>query len=384
MKKTALDRKVVVQELIDRFWILKKDDPDIYYQVREMEFELRRFFSDTFRYGLVVTHEIVKLEKMPTSIYEWLGVHKGPDFSNHRDYVFLFLLLAFLEGKGNDQQFVLQEICLMISASYPGEKQITWKQGLGYRNRLSLIRVLKYAVKMRLIEMVDKELDDFSSNGEHDVLMQKTPFLPYFLRTVPFDVRKWKSVDDIQQHFTDMARVGTEHSHTVFRKLFMEPILYLDELPEEEAQYIKNYGRYIEDHVEKHTQYTVERFYNAILLVKHENKIRETLYPVDDNMMHKFVLSFCGRVKADLSIETVLEQFHRNIDIPFQVVDQLINEMRKEDGSKWTREFGEKTTSDLRGILIQFLEQWKFGSQVGNFTLRLREGAFRVIGAYEA
>ncbi|MCR8982546.1 TIGR02678 family protein [Brevibacillus laterosporus] len=255
--------------------------------------------------------------------------------------------------------------------------------GPGYRNRLSLIRVLKYVAKMRLVDVVDKDIDDFASNDEHDVLLQKTAYLPYFLRSFPFDVRQWKSLDDIRLHLTKTARDGIDRRHSVFRKLFMEPILYLDELPEDETLYIKNYGRIIEDHVENNTHYIVERFDNAILLVKHENQIRENLFPSDKNMMHKFVLSFCGRVKAELDIKAVLGKFKRSIDIPFQRIDQIINQMREEDSSKWTRGFEDKTTSELRSILIQFLVQRKFAYLSDNFNLTLREGAFRVIGVYD-
>ncbi|MCR8982547.1 DUF2398 family protein [Brevibacillus laterosporus] len=130
MKKITLDRKEIIQELLDRFWVLKKDDLDLYYQVFDMQLDLRHFFSETFRYGLIISHDMVKLEKTPTEVYEWLGAEQISDFSNTRDFVFLFLLLSFLEGKNNDHQFLLQDICEIISASYPGEESITWKSGL--------------------------------------------------------------------------------------------------------------------------------------------------------------------------------------------------------------------------------------------------------------
>lgn len=131
-----------IRLLIERFWITREDDEELYYLIKDNEAEIKPFFRDTFRYRLIITHELVKLEKVPIKTYNWMGnkdIKNQTIFRRQRDFVFLFCLLAFLEGEGKDDQFSLQNICEAIQAYYPqsdddmGEHvTIIWKEGSGY------------------------------------------------------------------------------------------------------------------------------------------------------------------------------------------------------------------------------------------------------------
>ncbi|MFJ7556808.1 DUF2398 family protein [Bacillus thuringiensis] len=80
-----------VHTLLERFWVLKEQDPDMYNNIRKQEPDLRTYFRDTFRYRLVVTHNLAKLEKIPVRVPIWI---EG-ELKYKRDYVFLMLLLAY-------------------------------------------------------------------------------------------------------------------------------------------------------------------------------------------------------------------------------------------------------------------------------------------------
>ncbi|MGV7643121.1 DUF2398 family protein, partial [Mycobacterium kansasii] len=68
---------------------------------------------------------------------------------------------------------------------YPGTaEEVVWTS---LSQRLSLIRVIKYCEKMRIIKTFDREIDDFRENENHDMLFETTSFLRYFMDNFYFD-----------------------------------------------------------------------------------------------------------------------------------------------------------------------------------------------------
>lgn len=130
-----------IRLLVERFWITREANVEEYYLIKDNEAEIKAFFRDTFRYRLIITHELVKLEKVPVKMYNWMGnkdVNGQTTFKRRRDFVFLFCILAFIEGKGRDDQFSLQNLCEAIQAYYPQPEDgehvtIIWKEGSGIK-----------------------------------------------------------------------------------------------------------------------------------------------------------------------------------------------------------------------------------------------------------
>ena len=71
------------------------------------------------------------------------------DFTEPREYVYLMLLLMFLEDKAKEEQFLLSHITEFISSNPIGDKA-DWTN---YYTRRSLIKVLRFAVKNRIIKI---------------------------------------------------------------------------------------------------------------------------------------------------------------------------------------------------------------------------------------
>src|SRR5699024_10559864 len=180
-------------------------------------------------------------------------------FKKQRDFVFLFCILAFIEGKGRDDQFSLQDICEAIQVYYPQKENsehvtIIWKEGSGYQNRLSLIRVLKYMLNMKLLVIVDQYLEDFAADAEHDVLFERTPYVPFFTRNFK-DIFTWGNYDDFKLSLELSNEEYIDGKHRFYRRLFLEPIVYHNEITAEEQDYVKRFYPAIENNILKYTGY---------------------------------------------------------------------------------------------------------------------------------
>ena len=53
------------EQLLVRRWILRSQDPQLYYEIKDHQKELRRRFQDKFGYALIINPLLAKLEKIP-------------------------------------------------------------------------------------------------------------------------------------------------------------------------------------------------------------------------------------------------------------------------------------------------------------------------------
>ena len=91
--------------LLNRRWILKSRERELYYQVKEelSSGEEKKFLMEKLGYQVVVNPYMIKVEKMPAVPENWMGIL---EFKEPIEYVFFCLVLMFLEDKEAEEQFV--------------------------------------------------------------------------------------------------------------------------------------------------------------------------------------------------------------------------------------------------------------------------------------
>lgn len=68
--------------LFQYYWILRKEQPEIYRLIREREKVLRRYIDDKFGMRLIIHQHFIKLEKIPVQPERWMGIQ---DFQEKMD-----------------------------------------------------------------------------------------------------------------------------------------------------------------------------------------------------------------------------------------------------------------------------------------------------------
>ena len=74
-----------LETLLDRRWILKSRDWDLYYQVKDDLGGIRKFVTEKLGYPLIVNPYLVKLEKLPAKPENWMGIL---EFEDKTEYIF--------------------------------------------------------------------------------------------------------------------------------------------------------------------------------------------------------------------------------------------------------------------------------------------------------
>ena len=153
--------------LLNRRWILKSGEKELYYKLRDSLGELRKFTTEKLGCQIIDNSLLIKMEKIPVIPEDFMGIQT---FSSKEEYAYLCILLMFLEDRDADSQFILSQLTEYISANLPGDIS-DWTL---YANRRRLIRVLRYAVDQGLVEITDGNEDTFMDNEAGEVLYGTT------------------------------------------------------------------------------------------------------------------------------------------------------------------------------------------------------------------
>ena len=153
--------------LLNNRWILKSDNKELYYQLRDAVGDLRKFSNEKLGCQIIDNSILIKMEKIPAVPESFMGINQ---FTSIEEYAYLCILLMFLEDKDPQEQFILSQLTEYISANLPGE--ITdWTL---YINRRRLIKVLRYAVEQGLLFVTDGTDDVFMDAADGEVLYENS------------------------------------------------------------------------------------------------------------------------------------------------------------------------------------------------------------------
>ena len=218
-----------IEILLNRRWVLKSEDKELYYKVRDAVGELRKYSTDKLGCQIIDNSTLVKMEKIPVVPEPFMGIIQ---FSSKEEYVFLCILLMFLEDRDAQEQFILSQFTEYAASIMPGE--ITdWTV---YTNRRRLIRVLRFAVEQGLISVTDGTDELFMDDAGGEVLYENTGASKYFMRNFPKDIMGYTSPDDFRESewFDVDEDRGFARRHRVYKRLLFAPAMYREDGSDED------------------------------------------------------------------------------------------------------------------------------------------------------
>lgn len=362
-KAPPFDEKAreAAEQLMERFWVLREDEPELYQMVRERERALRLYFTDKLGYHLIIHRYFAKLEKLPAKPEPWMGV---AGFTETADYTLFCCFMAFLESKNIDEQFLLSDLCEALTAHYPQEEGLDWTN---YSRRRSLVRVLQHVVEGQLIKVVEGDITGFGLEESHEVLFEIPPVSRYFMPSYPKELPEFSSLEEIYSGQWRETKGMEEHEsmlrrHRVYRRLFLSPVFYSDGAEDPDFQYLRNFHRRIAEDIEEHTSYLLELYANAALLVSSERKARLTLFP-ENRALAEIVMQLAVLVREKWASAEVAQRSSGALDLSAVEFEQLILKCKQRFGAGWSKEYREALPSTTAADLLNYLVHWNMANQ---------------------
>ncbi len=363
--------------LLDNYWILRETDPENYYRIKDKEPELRTFFREKLGYTLVINPHLIRVTKIPGEAQAWMGIN---DFISPLDYSFLYLVLAFLEDKGAEDQFVLSELTEYMVSVFPGDDEIDWTL---YQQRRSLVRVLQHLRELGCLKINDGREQNFSENVEAEVLYESTGLSRYFLPSFSADITAFHSGEQfLQQEWGELAEDrGLIRRHRVYRKLLLSPAVYAQGADDPDLQYLRSYGHIVERDVNTWLGADMHLHRLCGLLVFEEKRLLRETFPQTNNLSD-IVLKISEILKEGLeqgrwkpengTINMIEAKFH-----------QMIAECHQRFSPAWYKTYREKPLDKLATEVLEYMENWEMVSVDPIFrTVTIYPLAVKLVGEY--
>lgn len=327
--------------LMARRWVLKAEDRQRYYRVREALPVIRSFATEKLGCQVIENASLIKLEKIPVLAEPAMGIR---EFSTKEEYAFLCLLLMFLEDRDIGEPFILSQFTEYVVANLPGGG-VDWTH---YRSRQQLVRVLRFATAQGMLRVRDGNEDNFVQSEVGEVLYENTGVSRYFMRHFPRDIMNYSRPEDFAQ--SDWVAMDEERGiarrHRVYRRLLFSMGILQSEGMTEDVDYLKNYGRRLKDELEKifDGELHVHRG-NAFFMQGESCHVGETL--PNDTGLSDVLLLVCAEIREQVRQEIWLPEKDDRIQVTLVEFEQLLRKIRREQGAGFMKSLRDLTDGEF-------------------------------------
>ena len=362
-------------DLLENYLILKERDTDFYYDVKDNIDKYKSFIYDNLAYDIIIKDDFIKLEKIPGIPEEWMGIN---EFTEIKEYIFFILLITFLEDKNKEEQFILSSITEYIEHNYPDEK-IEWTI---FKNRKSLIKVMKFAIDIGIIKKNDGSEEEFSKSETGDVLYESTGLSRYIVRRFSKNIEDSESYEDLLgAEFSGISKdLGTVRKNRVFRRLLLSPVVYNDENDNGDYDYIKSKRSFIRNTFEENLGWDIHIHKNgALAALENSNEVKD-IFP-NKKGESAAVLFINKEVRRNINSGNLKKEDNDTVVMSNSEFDEFIIEVRRTHGHGFTKTLRDVSEQVFINIIRNFMKDFSMIREEKDFTI-LMPIIGKVLGEY--
>lgn len=362
-------------DLLENYLILKERDRELYYDVKDNIDKYKNFIYDNLAYDIIIKDDFIKLEKIPGIPEEWMGIN---EFTEIKEYIFFILLITFLEDKNKEEQFILSSITEYIEHNYPNEK-IEWTI---FKNRKSLIKVMKFAIDIGIIKKNDGSEEEFSKSEAGDVLYESTGLSRYIVRRFNKDIEDIESYEDLlSTEFSGISKdLGTVRKNRVFRRLLLSPVIYNDENDNGDYDYIKSKRSFIRNTFEENLGWDIHVHKNgALAVLENSNEVKD-IFP-NKKGESLAVLFINKEIRSRIKSGKLKKEDNDTVIMSNVEFDEFIIEVRKTHGHGFTKTLRDASEEVFINIIRSFMKDFSMIREEKGFTI-LMPIIGKVLGEY--
>lgn len=368
-----------LQMLLENFWILREDREN-FNKIRDAENKIKPFVEEKLGYRLIINPYIIKLEKVPSDVEEWMGIDA---FQMPMDYAFLCLLLAFLEDKGPEDQFVLSNITEYIEAQYDGPDKVDWTL---FQQRKSLVRVLNFAVDIGIIKIDDGDHERFSESEDTEVLYENTGISRYFLRSFNREITEDMKIEDFLQEDLNLSNskdAVIQRRHRAYRKLILSPAVYSEGPDDQDFIYIKNYRNTIAKDLEEYVGLRLHLHKTSAFVLFNDNKYLRSYFPDKNKNISDIMLQVSKIIREMIEEGKLAYNPDDTIDITEAEFINIILKVKERFSDGWYKSYREMSEKQLIEEVIENMESFKMIKRVEELhSIKILPMTAKLIGEY--
>lgn len=369
-----------LEMLLENFWIIKDADKELYYKLKDSVTAYKSFLTEKLGYQIIINPYLIKLEKLPGKAESWMGI---TDFDDKLEYMFLCLVLMFLEDRDIGEQFVLSQITEFIQGTCPGNETVDWTL---YRHRRYVVKVLRFAYETGMIKVDDGDEQNFAMTSDAEVLYENTGLSRYFMRNFTGNIMNYYTYGDIENdEWLDTARdKGMIRRNRVYRRVVMSPAIYSEGPEDADYLYIKNYRNVIQSDLEKYLEGSFHVHRNGAFFVLPASKNFKDTFP-ENRAVCDIALQINALLLEKLQAGIVTVAADDVIILSKPYFETLLHEVRRKNGDGWSKEYREMKFEKLHDDIMDYLEGFSLLKRLHEGTeIAILPLAGKIVGGYPA
>lgn len=365
--------------LLSRRWILKANDRELYYKVKESlaSGETRRFLREKLGYQVIVNPYLIKVEKTPAVPENWMGIL---EFTSPVEYVFFCIVLMFLEDKEAEDQFVLSELTEYVQSQYR-EEPVDWTV---YRYRRHMIKVMKYCVAQGILKVNDGNEEGFARDDTSEVLYENTGVSRYFMKNFTQDIMGYTSPRDFEkEEWIDVDEDrGIVRRQRVYRRLLMTMGMCRTEETEEDFAYVRNFRNMLQGEFSELLDCELQVYRESAFLVLGEGCRMGRCFP-EDHTLSDIVLLINRMIREKADGGEIEIPSDGQIRLPKESFRKLIEDCKERYGRGFNKTYREMTMEEFYREVSAYMEELMLAEQERD-AVRISPVAGKIAGQYPA
>lgn len=353
-----------MQLLLNNFWILKEDDLDNYYKIKRNQHLLRDYINKTLGSRLIIHDRFIKLEKVPAQALESIGL---PNFILQTDYIYLCLILLFLEDKTRETYFMLSDLIDYVKNTAVALELNNVPNWTLTKERKSLKRAVNFLEKIKVIKLKDASKDDFSDNENAEALYISTGLSNYVMRMFNNEIFDIKQEEDfIKDEWTyQNDEKGDIRKYKIYRNLIYTPCIYMNDISKSEIDYLKQLRHHISNEL-SNLNYELELTKNMALVFENENALTKDSFP-NNKRISAIVLIVLTKLYELIKENKIILNEYEIGKISYEDLYNIIINIKNKYNIYLSKTLKDLTDSAFFDNILDILETYTFIRNVNNY-----------------
>lgn len=361
--------------LMDRFWVTKAEDKELYVSLKRALPDHRRFIQEQLGWNLIINEAVIKLEKIPPRTMSWMGIQS---FQEPMDYCLLCAVLLFLADLDDGAPFLLSSLTRAVETFLAEIKPVNWTQFL---HRKSLVRVLQYAQEIGLVLVYDGNSAGFGSNQDQEVLYENTGLSRHFPVHFGRDIMECRSVEDFEA-FSWEGEETESRRHRVYQQLALAPGLYCSDESRGDYEYIKNQRRAISSSLDRALDGELQVHKNGAFFLLAEGDRCGAVYP-GTRALSDATLLLCAQLREEVLQGRYFRREDDTVLLTGREFRYEIERCRARSGNGWGSQMRAMSLERVVQELTDYMSQWMLLEKLGDSVL-LYPAVGKLVGSYPA
>ena len=325
-----LDNNIIdnFRDLLYNFWIVKDGNEEIYYKIKYNQNKIKDFVSKNLGSNLIIHNRFIKLEKIPSYLVASEGINT---FNNVEDYIFLALILLYLEDKARGDLFVLTDLI-----DYVKNTSITlelnhipdWSLK---KDRKGIDAAINFLVNLSAIKVKDRDKVSFVDNRESQALYEVTGISNYIMRLFDTSITDITDINDfLKLEFQNQdEEKGDVRRYKVFRNVLYLPSTSTKSITSSEIDYIKKNRNYIKNEISSKLDMEVEITNNLTLLYDDTSSTMKDNFP-NNKKITEIVLMVNKEILDDIKNGKIILDNYECASVDISYLKMIIKRIKNE------------------------------------------------------